>query len=288
MSDHPFAIPQAGWLTPDQKTAAHKLGDFLLNPAQQQKALTYYLRPGTNLLPNMTGSLLDSAHGVNFTAPSQFGPPKPPVIGTAKGNFSNERNKVDVMLILDRSGSMNDSYDGASKLEKAKEGLIKFVSLMSDSDYLGLTVFNDEEDVLTPVSQLSPKRPDISNLISDIGASGNTLLFDTIADRVANLQGFDMKNIKAIVVLTDGVNDKGKITTVDELRKKITPGGINAGEGVKVYTIAYGNPSNIDSQALKDIADASSGNEYSGTPQSICQVYDDIIQEISSNGTSSC
>jgi Ca-activated chloride channel family protein len=143
--------------------------------------------------------------------------------------------------------------------------------------------------VLSPVSLLGTKRSDISHRISDFGASGNTLLFDTIADQFANLQGFDIKKIKAVVVLTDGINDvMKKITTVEELDKKITPGGNNAGEGVKVYTIAYGNPSDIRSQDLIDIATASGGEEYSGTPQSICQVYYAITQVISSNGTSSC
>ena len=291
ISDHPFAIPQASWLTPDQKTAALLLRDFLLNPIQQQTALTYYLRPGTNFLPNMPGSPLNSANGVDATLHKislQFGPPKPVVIGKAKRNFSNERNKVDVMLILDRSGSMNDSYNGASKIDKAKEGLLKFVSLLSDTDYLGVTVFNDVEGVLSPVSQLGPKRSHIPNLISDITGSGNTLLFDTIADQVANLQRFDMKKIKAVVVLTDGINDAGKYRTAQELDALIAPGGNDAGEGVKVYTIAYGNSADVDSQSLMYIANTSGGKPYTGTPQSICQVYEDITQEISSTGTSSC
>jgi Ca-activated chloride channel family protein len=238
----------------------------------------------------MPDSPLNSTNGVDATQPnipSQFGPPTPVVIGKAKGNFSNERNRVDVMLILDRSGSMNDSYDGVSKLEKAKEGLIEFAKLLSDTDNLGLTVFNGKEDVLTPVSQLGLKRQGISTLISKIDTSGNTLLYKTIADQVADLQAFAMKNIKAIVVLTDGVNDAGNLT-ISELINKITPSGNNEGEGIKVYTIAYGNPADINSQALTQIAVATGGQEYSGTPQSICQVYDDITQDISSNGTSSC
>ena len=288
ISDHPFAIPQAGWLTPDQKTAALLLRDFLLNPIQQQAAMAYYLRPGTNLSPNTPGSPLKQAHGIDLSSPFDFGPPPPDVIGKTKTNFSNERNRVDVMVILDRSLSMKDSYNGASKLEKAKDGLIKFVSLFSKDDYLGITVFSDQEEVMTPVSQLGPKRSDVYNIINSIVANGNTRLFDTIGDQVANLQGFDIKKIKAVVVLTDGINDVGQLTTAGELDKKITPGGDNEGEGVKVYTIAYGNPSEVDSQDLKDIATSTGGEEYSGTPQSICQVYYDITTVISSNGTSSC
>lgn len=290
ISDHPFAIPQASWLTSDQKTAALLLRDFLLNPVQQQTALTYYLQPGINLLPNMPGSFLKRVQEFDATLPkisSQFGPPAPTVNKKAKQNFSNESNKVDVMLILDHSGSMNDSYNGASKIDKAKEGLVEFAKLLSDTDNLGLTVFNDKEDVLNPVSQLGPNRSNISNLISKIDASGNTLLYETIADQVANLQAFAMKNIKAVVVLTDGVNDVGTLT-IDQLINKITPSGDNEGEGIKVYTIAYGNPADINSQVLNQIAVATGGQEYSGTPQNICHVYDDITQAISSNGTSSC
>lgn len=170
---------------------------------------------------------------------------------------------------------MNDSIGDISKIEGAKQGLREFVNLLSDSDQLGLTVFSDSANVLTPVSPLGPKRQDFLSTINGISADGSTLLFDTIAEQVKALNNLPTHNIKAVVVLTDG-QDTASQLSIDALVSQITPGGEDAGNGIKVFTIAYGSDADVD--GLTKIANATGGQEYAGTPQNIRQVYTQISE----------
>jgi Ca-activated chloride channel family protein len=274
-SDHPFAILQADWVTADKKAAALAFRDFLLKPAQQQKALQYGFRPAD--LSIKIGAPLDSAHGVDANQPkSVLQVPSVDVIRAVKASWDEQRRKVDVMLILDRSGSMNDPVGGTSKIEAAKQGLAEFVGLLGDSDGLGLTVFSTNANVLTPIDALGPKRQNILTTIQGIIADGSTRLFDTVAEQYESLNALQTKHIKAIVVLTDG-EDTISQRTSDQLLQLVTPSGENAGQGVKIFTIAYGDSIPDGTiQALKDIANAAGGQEYAGNPQNIKQVYEAI------------
>lgn len=273
-SDHPFVIPQANWVTASKKAAALVFRNFLLAPAQQKKALLYGFRPGD---PNIAlGAPIDSAHGVDPGKPSAvLKIPSADIVRAIQSSWENQRRKVDVMLILDRSGSMNDLVGGMSKINAAKSGLTEFVNLLGNSDGLGLTVFSDNEDVLTPVSGLGTKRQNVLNSITSITASGNTRLFNTIYDQWQALRTLPSKHIKVIVVLTDGMDNANQLT-IDQLVNAITPGGPDVGAGIKVFTIAYGN--DADKTGLTRIASATGGQEYAGRPQNIRQVYLDISE----------
>jgi Ca-activated chloride channel homolog len=275
-SDHPFAIPQAGWVTPAKKASALVFRNFLLSAAQQKKALQYGFRPAD--LSVGLGAPIDSDHGVDVAEPKTLLQiPSADVVQAIKSSWEELRRKVDVMLILDRSGSMNETINGLSKIEKAKQGLIQFVNLLGNSDGLGLTIFSTNADVLTPVSALGPKRQDLLNSINNIDANGSTRLFDTIAEQVNVLKALPSKHIKVVIVLTDGLDTNSRdAQSINRLVSKIVSSGANAGEGVKVYTIAYG--SDADVSGLLKIANTTGGQEYAGTPQNIKQVYTQISQ----------
>ncbi len=119
-------------------------------------------------------------------------------------------------------------------------GGLPLINLLGDSDGLGVTVFSNNADVLTPVTPLGPKRQDVLNLINQISASGNTLLFDTIAAQFDALNKLPSKHIKAVIVLTDGMDNISQ-HSLDQLVSQITPVGENAGNSIKVFTIAYGS-----------------------------------------------
>ena len=268
-SDHPFVIPQASWVTSAKRAAALKFRDFLLATAQQKKALQYGFRPANLSVP--VGVPIDAAHGVDPNQPSTLlQVPSSDVVSAIQSNWNQQRRRVDVMLILDRSGSMSDSIGDISKIDGAKKGLTEFVNLLSDSDQLGLTAFSDSADVLSPVSPLGSKRQDLLNTINGINADGGTRLFDTISEQVKALNAVQTHDIKAVVVLTDGMDTASQLS-IDQLVSQVTPGGEDAGNGVKVFTIAYGGDADVD--GLTKIANAGGGQEYTGTPQNIRQVY---------------
>jgi Ca-activated chloride channel family protein len=273
-SDHPLAILQGNWMTPAKSAAAQAFRNFLLDKPQQMKALQYGFRPSD--LSISIGAPIDSAHGVDAGQPKTLLQiPTADLVRSIKAAWNVERRKVEVMLVLDRSGSMDDQIGGISKLEATKRGLKQFVNLLSDSDSVGLTVFGDTADVISPASQLGPKRQDLLTRIGDIISDGSTRLFDTINEQVQALQNQPTQDIKAVVVLTDGRDNRSSLN-LDQLVNAISASGENAGNAVKVFTIAYG--SDADATGLTKIANATGGQEYTGTPQNIQQVYVQISE----------
>ncbi|GCE19951.1 substrate-binding and vWA domain-containing protein [Dictyobacter kobayashii] len=273
-SDHPFTILQNSGMTPAKKAAALAFRSFLLAPAQQQKALQDGFRPA-NPQVQLTAPL-DSAHGIDTSQPKTLlQVPNADLVSAIQDNWNQQRRLVDVMLVLDRSGSMNDQINGASKIDGAKQGLTEFVKLVGDQDQLGLTIFSTQTDILSPVSILAPKRQDILSRINGILAIGSTRLYDTISEQVQKLQAMPSKHIKAVVVLTDGQDTSSQLNE-DQLVRQITARGENAGNSVKVFTIAYG--SDADQTALTRIATATGGQEYAGNPQNIREVYNQISE----------
>ena len=125
------------------------------------------------------------------------------------------------------------------------------------------------------LSKLGPKRQSTLTTIDNIQADGSTLLFDTIAAQQKALAAMPSKDIKALVVLTDGQDNISQLS-VDQLVKQVQLTGENAGTGVKIFTIAYG--SDADTGALTQIANAAGGQEYAGTPQNIQSVYNQISE----------
>ncbi|GHO99170.1 VWA domain-containing protein [Reticulibacter mediterranei] len=271
-SDHPFAILQASWVTSAKQTAAQVFRNFLLDQPQQVKALHYGFRPANQQIK--LAAPLDSIHGIDITQPKTLLPiPGADVVQAIKTSWSQQRRKVNVMLILDRSGSMAATVDNVSKIEAAKQGLQEFINLLGDNDQLGLTVFSDQADILSPVSQLGPKRKDLLNRANNIFAMGGTRLFDTMSEQFQALQQTPSKNIRAIVILTDGV-DTDSHTKLDGLLQQITAKGEDAGTAVKMFTIAYGRDANEND--LKKIATSTGAQEFEGNPQNIKEVYNQI------------
>lgn len=273
-SDHPFAILHTSTVTPEKQAAARIFQDYLLSATQQQQALSYGFRPAAGT----RGAPIDQAHGVDPAQPSSLlAVPDATTIDAIVTSWSQQRRKVDISLIIDHSGSMNDAVGGTSKIAGARAGLAEFVSLMGDLDNLALIQFSDSAEVLSPISLLGSKRQQLLDIINNISATGGTRLFDTISQQYQSLQNFSSNHIKALVVLTDG-QDTVSTIKLGQLLEQITPHGPDQGEGIKIFTIAYGDPQGkgIDTQALIQIAQVTGGEENPGTPQTIKQVYQEI------------
>ncbi len=273
ISDHPYIIPQTSWMTPAKTAAAQVFGRFLQEAPQQHKALSYGFRPAI-AAPGTVGAPIDAAHGVDLSQPKTLLViPQAFLITQMLQSWAQFRHKVDITLILDRSGSMNALIDGKKKITEAEAGMAEFVGLLGDSDSLGVTVFSDSAQVLTPVTPIGPKRAAVIRNIQSVTADGATLLYDTIASQAQALAKVPDQHIKALVVLTDG-KDTASARSLTQLLSAVQPSGANAGAGVKIFTIAYGG--DADANILTQVATATGGQEYAGTPQNIRAVYSAI------------
>jgi Ca-activated chloride channel family protein len=272
LSDHPYTIPQAPWVSAAKRTSAELFADYLLDKPQQAKALRYGFRPAMTK-PVPLAAPIDAAHGVDPQQPaSLLQIPGAQLIRQIKSGWDEQRRKVSVMLVLDRSGSMNDTINGKSKIAGARDGAKAFISLLGDADEVGLTVFSSDAQVLAPVAPLGSQRAQLNQLIDGIQADGSTRLYDTVAEQVDSLKASASTgtNIKAVVVLTDGLDTASHLTVAD-LSGRLSANGTNAGNGLKVFSIAYG--SDADKDGLTKLSQASGGEEFDGNPDNIRLVF---------------
>ena len=136
-SDHPVGIVQRDWVTPERKEAAQLYVDFLLQKEQQEKALRYGFRPGLESVP--LAAPIDAEHGVNPREPKiVLDPPPVEVMRASLKAWHDYKKHSRIVLVFDRSGSMNDQ----GKLANAKKGAKEIVSMLDDEDRLGLLAFS--------------------------------------------------------------------------------------------------------------------------------------------------
>jgi Ca-activated chloride channel family protein len=267
-SNHPCAILNASWVTPEQRTAAEDFRAFLLERPQQQSAIELGFRPADQSIP-LTNPL-DAEHGVDPRQPQTvLEIPTAAVIAGIQDLWRSEAKKpVDLVVVMDVSGSMK-----GGKIMTARQSLLRFINLLEDRDRLQIILFSAEITTLTPLSPLGEKREEVERRVSGIVDQTETQLYAAVTQAYQELlDGGDPRHIRAMVVLSDGA-DSGGDMTLDELLSEIGRQS-EAGDAPKIFTIAFGQ--DADSEVLQQIAEVTGGRQYVSEPSTIGEVYGEI------------
>jgi Ca-activated chloride channel family protein len=195
--------------------------------------------------------------------------PTADVIAAARAVWGQNKKRVDVMAVLDVSGSMSEE----NRLERAKLALSTFIQQLDSEDGLGLMIFSSQATLLNPLSPLGPKRQQVLGQVGGLIPQGGTRLFDTIGEAYQTFSAEPPgQRIRALVILTDGEDNASRMTA-DDLVRQLQQN--EEGQSVKVFTIAYSSGAQGSVDALKRIAQASGAKSYA--PEiPIDQVYRDI------------
>ena len=126
--------------------------------------------------------------------------------------FSSERVPVSLGLALDTSGSM-----AGEKIRAAQAALSRFlVDLLGPEDEVFVYRFSDQAVL---VQGWTSDRQQLPRLLGNIHPSGETVLYDTVAESIPLAQGGHHRK-KALVVISDG-NDTGSSTPFTEVQRQI-------------------------------------------------------------------
>ncbi|MFH8249981.1 LodA/GoxA family CTQ-dependent oxidase [Microbacterium sp. B2969] len=167
------------------------------------------------------------------------------------------RKTAAVALVLDRSGSMSeDRGDGQPKHAAVQDAANAFVDLMLEGDGVGVTRFNEDAQELQPVKALGAgglsdtARSDTHDVINGSGLdpSGATSIGDGIFVGRAGLTASTPFDTKALVVLTDGVQNQPR--WIADVAPEINE---------KTYAVGLGQPQNISVPALQTISGNNGG-----------------------------
>jgi Ca-activated chloride channel family protein len=208
-----------------------------------------------------------------------------------KGTQSEEvlTEGVDIVIALDASGSMAaEDFEPRNRFFVAKQVVGKFIEGLHH-DRIGLVVFAAKSVTRCPLTvdygvlQSVLKSTELG-IIADGTAIGNALA--TCLNRLRNSKS----KSKVIILVTDGVNNRGEVQPLDaaEMARAL---------GVKIYTVGVGSsgtarvPVNdpvygkvyvnmqveIDEATLKQIAATTKGLYYRATDRpSLEKIFEDI------------
>jgi Ca-activated chloride channel homolog len=162
---------------------------------------------------------------------------------------SGDIGPLTTMLVMDVSGSMNN----AGKLSAAKVAAEAYIDQMRPEDMAGLLTFNTQ---VTYAQEITPSHELLKGAIEALQAKNDTAMYDAVEQAAQILQGYSGR--KAIIVLTDGLDNQSKHTAA-EISQAIGTSGLS------ISTIGLGNPDNagpffgLDEAALQSLAEKDGG-----------------------------
>ena len=167
---------------------------------------------------------------------------------------------VAVMIVIDRSGSMNESDShGDVKLEAAKAGAASCLSALSERDYVGIMTLDEAPEILLPLTSRVKEhaiRGAINKVIPADDDAG-TMFTDTIIRAGQALRNIDNVAKRHILLVTDGEpNDKPS-----DYEPYIQD--FNATNGITFSVVMIDNPKGSQAyNAMKAATDIGGGETY--------------------------
>lgn len=153
------------------------------------------------------------------------------------GKGQAPKNSLDVVLCLDRSGSMHGAK--IEGLRQISRRLLKILARNEQPTQVGLVIFADDIEKLADLSPVERKH---SEAVEKITARGGTYLGNAITYCMKMLKSADESHERCIILLSDGNS-----TAVE----------YNATPGVRIHTI--GIDSAVNDETLKQLARTTGG-----------------------------
>jgi Ca-activated chloride channel family protein len=216
------------------------------------------------------------------------------IIAIARPRSSNEFSKsdtegIDIVFALDISGSMLARDFKPDRINAAKDIAIQFIA-QRPYDRMGIVIFAGESFTQCP---LTTDRATLINMMKEVETGlieDGTAIGNGLATAVARIKDSDARS-RVIILLTDGVNNRGEIAPLmaAEIAKTY---------GIRVYTIGVGAngtapypfpaergiiiqqvPVEIDENLLRQIAGITAGRYFRATDNTkLIEIYNEINQ----------
>jgi Ca-activated chloride channel homolog len=281
MSDNPWMVLDADWVTPPQKAAAKDFLNWVREPDQQAR----FTAAGFRTFEGKPGDVIRPEDGMlPAGAPTVLAPPSPTVLADVQTSWDRLRKRAHVLLVIDVSGSMGEPVPsaGADKLQLAQQAAQGAIDGFAPDDEVGLWIFStglgDNGEPFREMVPIGPAKGTVPQIKKDIGelvADGGTGLYATLRSaQKASLKTLATDKINAIVLLSDGRNEYPADTDLDGLLRELSAESVDT--SVRVFTIGYGEAA--DTASLKAIAEASRGQYYDANdPTSIEKVLTSVL-----------
>lgn len=267
--EHPFAVPNAPWVTPEQRTAARVFADYILMPAQQEVIMSFGFRPANPAVP--FGFPFEEAYGVTREGPpTVLDVPDPAVVSEIQESWAFVKKQADIMLVIDVSGSMAQQ----GKIDQAKQAALAFLDTVEGTNRIGLAVFSSEARILVPLDVVENNVSRMREAINGLVADGGTALYDSLIQITGIMDELPESNrIRAIILLSDGEDTSSNKSQLPDVIRAIEA-SYNDLNPVIVVPVGYGTLSTDLERVLKAIADSSNTIWIQGNPDNIRELLE--------------
>lgn len=204
-------------------------------------------------------------------------------------NVRTNTEGIDIMLAIDVSASMLARDFKPDRMTAAKEVAASFVADRY-GDRIGLVAFAAEAFTQSPLTtDQSTLQTLLARIRSGLIDDSGTAIGNGLATAINRLRESEAKS-KVVILLTDGVNNRGQITP-------LTAAEIAKAQGIRVYTIGVGSRGTapypamdmfgnltftnqkveIDEKTLQQMADLTGGKYFRATDNAkLKAIYDEI------------
>jgi Ca-activated chloride channel family protein len=193
---------------------------------------------------------------------------------------------VNVVLVMDVSGSMKATDYSPNRLEAAKDSAITLVRSLEDNDHVGVVLF---ESGATTGAYLSPFKDQVIDKIEGIlQREGATAVGDGLATGIDMATSIPNKK-KVVILLSDGVSNSGVISPEEAIvfakdnKIQVYTVGMGSSEPVVLGYDWFGNPqyAELDENTLMLIASETGGKYFKSVDSdTLKEVYKNIGNEI--------
>jgi uncharacterized membrane protein len=164
-------------------------------------------------------------------------------------------------LVIDKSGSMNETQGGRSKIELAVEAASAAVDSLSERDQVAVIVFDTEARPVVGLTQVEDKQR-IKRALGEITAFGGTAIYPGIDMAYQYLLSSDAK-IKHIIVLSDGESMPGDYPGITRAIRDA---------GMTLSSVAVGDEADLDLMTM--LAEAGGGRFYAtDRPENLPNIF---------------
>ncbi len=210
------------------------------------------------------------------------------ILGFANPHIPLEQAKegVNVVLVIDVSGSMQAQDYTPSRLGAAKSSAEILINSLQSKDYVGIVTF---ESGATTAAYLSPDKEKVIEKLRNIAPKeGSTAIGDGLSLGIDMASSIPNKK-KVIILLSDGVNNAGYISPGEAIQYA-------KANNIQVYTIGlgsnnkvllgydwFGNPqyAELDEATLQAIANDTGGKYFKSVDEkTLNEIYKNISENI--------